>query len=316
MTSDPVATPMHVRPIGPDKAEEVLAIVLAGELADLGETGTELDGVSRDLSTPEQHWYGVDDAAGLAGYVWVARFPSHVTADAEVRLRPDADRGLGPMLLQTARDHASTDIAPGRPVQMWTHSTDVERQGWLVDAGGVEVRRFWRMVVHFGDTEPPPPVVPGDVTVVTVGNDEARMRALFEIVETSFADHYGVAAERERTFEEFIDRMHGQPGFDPTLWWLASADDQPAAALIGTRAMPSLGFVNTLGTLRQWRGRGLGRVLLQTALTEMHRRGDRRVGLVVDATNETGAVKLYESVGMRTEHTWTVYELPPLTATR
>jgi mycothiol synthase len=304
-----------VRPLGPDDAEDVLGIVLAGDLADLGETDTEIEGVRRDLSAPEKRWYGVDDADGLAGYVWVGRFPSHVVADTEVRLRPDADQALGPRLLQLARETAATEVAPGRPVQMWTHSSDTERQRWLTDAGAGEVRRFWRMVAELEDAPPAAPAAAEGMSVVTVADDESRMRALFEIVESSFADHYGVAAESERTFEEFVEHARSSPGFDPTLYWLALVDGVPGAALMGSRTMPGLGFVNTLGTLREFRGRGLGRLLLQTAFAEMHRRGDRRVGLVVDATNPTGAVGLYESVGMRTQHIWVIYEMAPLPAT-
>jgi hypothetical protein len=34
--------------------------------------------------------------------------------------------------------------------------------------------------------------------------------------------------------------------------------------------------------------------------------------LGVDATNPTGAVRLYESVGMQAEHSWAVIEVDPL----
>jgi len=304
-----------VRRLGADDAEAILAIRVAGDLADLGESDTEITSVLSDLSLPGAESFGFDDERGLAGYAWVGVFPAHAAIEVDVRLRPDADRSLGPRLLERARDTART-LGPDRPVQSWVHSTDAERIGWLADVGGQEVRKFWRMVVEFGDDAPPFPRLPDDVAVVIVGDDEDRERAVFEIVEAAFADHYGHDPTTKRSYEEFVERMHGQPGFDSSLWWLALVDDQPAAALIGTRAMEGLGFVNTLGTLGDWRGRGLGRTLLLTAFAEMHRRGDRRVGLVVDATNPTGAVGLYESVGMRLEHVWRVFELEPLASTR
>jgi mycothiol synthase len=305
----------RVRRLGPEDAEDILGIRIAGDLVDLGESDTEITSVLSDLALPGAEWLGIDDERGLAGYAWVGVFPSHMAVELEIRLRPDAVRALGPRLLALARDVAGS-VGSGRPVQSWVHSTDAERTGWLTDAGGHEVRNFWRMMVDLGDDAPPSPVLPDDVSVMVVGDDESRERAVYEIVEAAFADHYGHDPTSRRTFEEFVERMHGQPGHDPTLWWLAMVGDQPAAALIGTRAMTGLGFVNTLGTLREWRGRSLGRALLRTAFAEMHRRGDRRVGLVVDATNVTGAVALYESVGMRVEHTWVVFELEPLPATR
>jgi ribosomal protein S18 acetylase RimI-like enzyme len=62
--------------------------------------------------------------------------------------------------------------------------------------------------------------------------------------------------------------------------------------------------------LREFRGRGLGRALLHTAFAEFRRRGLPKAGLSVDATNPTGALGLYESVGMTVEHEDVRYSLP------
>jgi ribosomal protein S18 acetylase RimI-like enzyme len=72
------------------------------------------------------------------------------------------------------------------------------------------------------------------------------------------------------------------------------------------------GHVGTLGTLKDARGKGIGTLLLRTAFAEFHRRGHRKVTLGVDSENGTGAVKLYESVGMHAAAEWPLYELPPL----
>jgi GNAT superfamily N-acetyltransferase len=50
--------------------------------------------------------------------------------------------------------------------------------------------------------------------------------------------------------------------------------------------------------LRDWRGRGLGRALLLHAFAEFFELRKKIVRLHVDADNPTGAVRLYESVGM------------------
>ena len=49
---------------------------------------------------------------------------------------------------------------------------------------------------------------------------------------------------------------------------------------------------------KPWRRRGLGETLLRAAFRELYLRGRRRVGLGVDAENVTGALRLYERVGM------------------
>jgi ribosomal protein S18 acetylase RimI-like enzyme len=60
-----------------------------------------------------------------------------------------------------------------------------------------------------------------------------------------------------------------------------------------------LGWIASLGVRPRWRGRGLGESLLRAAFRELHAKGLRVVGLGVDSANETGALRLYERVGMR-----------------
>ena len=69
-----------------------------------------------------------------------------------------------------------------------------------------------------------------------------------------------------------------------------------------------MGFVGAIGVLRPWRRLGLGRALLLHAFVELYRRGERRIGLGVDAENATGATRLYESVGMRVAWQADTYE--------
>ena len=75
---------------------------------------------------------------------------------------------------------------------------------------------------------------------------------------------------------------------------------------------PAYGYIGTVGTLKEARGKGIGTLLLRTAFSEFHGRGHRKVTLGVDSENGTGAVRLYESVGMSAVRDWPLYELPPL----
>jgi ribosomal protein S18 acetylase RimI-like enzyme len=59
---------------------------------------------------------------------------------------------------------------------------------------------------------------------------------------------------------------------------------------------------------RSWRRHGLGKALLLHAFRELARRGRTAVGLSVQEDNPTGAVRLYESVGMRPVSRRTIYE--------
>ena len=66
--------------------------------------------------------------------------------------------------------------------------------------------------------------------------------------------------------------------------------------------------VDNLAVRRPWRKQGLGRALLLHAFGEIYKRGQKRVDLGVDATNLTGATRLYEKAGMRKTHTYETYE--------
>ena len=66
-----------------------------------------------------------------------------------------------------------------------------------------------------------------------------------------------------------------------------------------------------LAVRKPWRSRGLGLALLRQSFADFAARGANRVGLVVDAENTTGAVRLYERAGMRPVRRLDVYERTP-----
>ncbi len=63
-----------------------------------------------------------------------------------------------------------------------------------------------------------------------------------------------------------------------------------------------------LFTRRPWRKQGVGAALLGDAFGRFWQRGERSVGLGVDAANDTGAFRLYERAGMAPALGWVVYE--------
>ena len=68
------------------------------------------------------------------------------------------------------------------------------------------------------------------------------------------------------------------------------------------------GYVGAIGVRPAWRGQGLGKALLQRTFAEFRRRGTTRVTLDVDSQNATGAVALYERVGMHVDTCGVAFE--------
>jgi len=297
-----------VRPLTTADADEALDIARLCDIAEMGEADTDLEDVLEWLRDDDAGAaVGVAGPDGLVGYAWTRKWPGHVAVDVDVRLRPGADPSMGPLLLERVRAEAAR-VDASRPVHMFVHVEDRVRQRWVQATGGTVVRHFWRMVTDL-DADPPAPSLPPDVVIRPVANVEADLRTVADVIQTAFADHFGHAPDERPSYGEFVSRSFEAAGFDIGLWWLALVGEQPAAALIGRHfETEGTGFVNSLGTLAEFRGRGLGRALLLTAFREFRARGLARAVLGVDAANPTGAVRLYESVGMDAAHAWAVWE--------
>jgi mycothiol synthase len=303
-----------VRRLTVDDAQAMADLATLCEMAETGEPDAEIvDWIHAGAKGEEFRAFGIDDESGLAAFSYADCEPGQMAVEVEVRVRPGLDLRLGGPLLQAARE-AARDFDPSKPVHMFTNKSASAQRRWVEQQGGVEIRRFWRMAINLDETPPTVPAPSAGVVVRLARDDEDELRTIFAITDTSFADHFGHTDER--TYDRWIAHWRARRGFDPTLWWVAELDETPVAVLLGMRLAPEgdrpHGHVGTLGTLKEARGRGIGTLLLRTAFAEFHRRGHRKVTLGVDSENGTGAVRLYESVGMRAAAEWPLYELPPL----
>lgn len=303
-----------VRPLTVDDVDAMVDLATLCEIAETGEPDPELvEWIENGAGADHFHAVGVDDEVGLAAFAYVECFEGHMGLEADVRVRPGLrlDTGL-PVLAAVRRIAAEFDAT--KPVHIFANSTATAQRRWLEGQGGTEIRHFWRMAIELGDTAPDEPATPDGVVVRRARDEEADLRRIFDVVDTSFAEHFGHTDGR--TYERWIELWRMRGSFDLSLWWVAELGGEPVSALLGSIVRAThgddTGHVNTLGTLKQARGRGLGTLLLRTSFREFHARGLRRVTLGVDSENGTGAVHLYESVGMRTVADWPLYEFPPV----
>jgi mycothiol synthase len=168
--------------------------------------------------------------------------------------------------------------------------------------GYVEVRSFFTMCRELAADEDPG-VGPPRVTIRPF-RDGVDDRLLYDLEEASFADHWGY---EPTTFESWNDALRAED-WDPSLVWIAEADGAPAGFNVSF-LFEKCGFVGILGVLREFRGRGIATSLLRRAFAEFARRGRRQAKLGVDALNTTGAVALYEKVGMHVCRRYDMYDL-------
>jgi len=298
-----MATQLPIRDVTVEDTPAILDLVTLVDVAELGEPDhTELD-IRPAIGEDFRGWV-IEDPDGLAGYGWAQRRPDHSSIKADVTVRPGRTELYKP-LLDLVRP-AARELDPGVPIQITAVSQMGPKRRVLEASGGRIVRRFLRMAVELADSPSPRlPEPPLGVEIRCLGDDEADLRTMYGVVDAAFREHYGYAG---RAFDEWHARLTARGLTDRSLWWLACVDGVPAAGLIGTTA-PSGGYVDTLGTRLEYRGSGLGRALLLTSFAEFHRRGLRKIVLGVDADNHTGAVELYQSLGMAAMLEALLYEL-------
>jgi mycothiol synthase len=221
---------------------------------------------------------------------------------AEGYVHPAAHgRGIGKLLASELQRDAAARGA--RRVQNGVYEADAAARDLLSSLGYCAVRVFREMRIEL-DEAPPAPAWPDGLHVVPFEPD--RDAAAFHAAQQeAFADHWEY---RHRDLESW-SKMHllGER-FDPGLWCVVKAGDEIAAGTICTADTYGGGFVQILFTRRPWRRHGVGKALLADAFTRFWERGERSVGLGVDAESESGAFRLYERAGMTPVLGWVMYE--------
>ena len=283
------------------------------EVSDHG-VATRENVVVRDTAGTIRAWGSVHDRAeGRMLFVHV------VDRD----LDEDTALACSDVLVEWAEAQARS-VGEGRGLDVQQIDTgafaDDERQHrFLEGAGFTKVRTWWQMSR---------PVTADEATLVAdpagwerkgvrfrlVGReddgmpDESCLRAVHDVLEGAFTDHFNSA---EETFDEFIHRLREDPGHRWDHWWLAELLDDPEApepvgALVGTVSEsddgPDGSYVSYLGVLESARGRGVATGLLRTIVADAAARDRDRVGLEVDADSPTGADGLYVAMGWETRY--------------
>jgi mycothiol synthase len=254
----------------------------------------------------------------MVGYIEFWDSPPHTASWAWGGVHPAfRGRGIGGSLLDWVdqRVQASLDAAPdGERIVHRTGafgSNDAARRLFQVRQYAL-ARRFWRMEIAFDAADSlPEPAWPEGITLRTFvpGQDD---HAVYEAYNDAFQEHWGY---QEASLEQWLHKFAGTPNYDPALWLLAvtsEAEGEQIAGLVICSPQSSedlaAGGIREVAVRRPWRRQGIARALLYQAFRAFQARGVYRVGLGVDADNESGATRLYESAGMSPVRSWDIFE--------
>lgn len=252
----------------------------------------------------------------LVGCMEVWNSAPHVFNWVWGRVHPDyVGQGIGSALLEWAegRMRRALDKAPAgdRVTAMLATPTVNEAAKALFRAQGyVPVRHHYTMELAL-EGPPPTPIWAEGITVRSMESED-ELEAVYRADDEAFRDHWGhVETPFEEGFAHWRHRFCTRPNYDPSLWFLAMDGEEIAGISLCEQTTvedPTMGWVNILAVRRPWRRRGVGLALLHHSFGELYRRGQRRVGLGVDASSLTGATRLYERAGMHVARQYDSYE--------
>lgn len=242
----------------------------------------------------------------VVGYIEVYNVKDHAILNIDGYFHPHF-KSVGRSLMERALEHAHMHIPLAMPdVRVLVRSTidgkDDNGKNIHTDLGFSIVRYNWRMEINLKEAPAQTPFPAG--IELRPFDKEAHARLVWEAQNDAFSEHWGMVPH---PFEEWAGRRFELSDFDPTLW-LVAWDGEKIAGFSQNRYRAGIGWVGTLGVLKPWRKHGLGLALLQHSFRNFYERGTDTVGLGVDASNTTGATRLYERAGMHIASEFVTFE--------
>lgn len=213
------------------------------------------------------------------------------------------DAGAAHVLVQEAEKLAREHGAEA--VRGFVQGDEPILRGVLEQGGWKPIRYQFQMRIDLED-DVPEPVWPEGLT--PRNPREGEHERIYEANQEAFADHWDF---HRIPFDEWLAFAVNDHSYEPSLWWLVDDGDELAAFALNSwhsSGDPQFGWIGSLGVRRLWRRRGLATALLRHSFRDFRERGATRVGLGVDGENTTGAVRLYESVGMHVARRSDIYE--------
>ncbi len=246
----------------------------------------------------------VDDRAVAWGLVTVPPDPQTVM---RVFLSGGVDpahrgRGIGRALLAWQHDRARQLLYESprtMPAWVMSYAADLAPEhGRLLERGGFEPARYFTTLECELTAATPAVTLPDGVRVDAFSPDLSE--AVRAAKNAAFADHWG----SQPTSHESWDSMQSLPSFRPELSRIARVGDDVVGFVITeineddwARQGSRSAYIGLVGTVREWRGRGLASALLAQVLRSYRAEGLELAVLDVDTENPTGALGVYTRLG-------------------
>lgn len=287
---------LTARALTVDDIDAIVAMVNRCELADSGEWMLEradvLSGLGHEGFDIERDWLGVFDRNDPVAWA----FLEPPTAWIEVALERRGE-GVGTELLGWAETRAREQGQPRLAQIVDDHRAEVA--AFLRGRGYETGKTSWVLRIEHPD-EPPVPEPPDGIELraVRLPDEEEATLAMFE---AAFGEWPGREPSSLVTWRAMVTEREG---FAPDDLVVAVDGDTVVggAFLIDAEEI----WVDKLAVAASHRHRGIARALLRTAFRRSFERGYDHTTLSTDS--RTGALSLYERVGMHVTRSFTTWQ--------
>ncbi|MCT9082884.1 GNAT family N-acetyltransferase [Streptomyces fulvoviolaceus] len=301
-----------LRPAALTDAPVVTDLLNEIDRIEIGRAETDLHTVEADLKHPEldlerDSWLAFEGQRLVAyGLLWDDSQGERIDADHYVL--PDHQRA-GELILEAmearALEKARANGAERAVVHLHLNAEPTTDLALLRGRGWSVVRRYHVLQRALRSGEEPAPQPPAGVRVRACGSeaDRERVHALYQ---SSFAEHFDFQPREYRPWLHDV----GADLLDWSLVWIVGTEDLgDVGFLIARDDREAMGWIRSIGVVREARGRQLGGLLLRHAFAAFAARGRDTVGLGVDTSNATGAPELYARNGMTVHYAVDTWEI-------
>ena len=221
----------------------------------------------------------------------------------DIYTRPGAETLLPSLdlALELARNHN-----PQYRLWLGTQSNDFAYKSLLENRGFTILRKYWTLEMRL-----PIHIESGSESLGVIRkldlDKEDDLRTFHEVHQDAFSQHFGFMPRQFNEWSELVIRDKDETNMEA---WLISVNGDPAGFVDfnDEQLHNDSGYIAGLGVRQEFQGRGLGEELLRHAIQVNSELGRSKLCLSVDAGNESGALRLYEKVGMKPISEWHQYE--------
>ncbi len=300
---------MRLRAPVRDELNAVFALMAARDIADIGAPDYTLEDLAeewdlsevdlaRDVVVAESDATSI--AGGIVGYAIVR------SVGTLAIVAPDHEgQGIGAQLLAWVERRARE--RGDERYRQWVAASNERGCALLLRAGYEPVRSYWRFVRPLAGAEPtavPSPPAGMRLRALDPVADAATLHALHAATFGGNPDYHSESPEAFR--EEHL----GAHDLDWELSRVAERDGTPIGYLLARHwAGEGVTFIDLLGVHPAHRGAGLATALLHSTFSLAAEKGLREVQLGV-ASDNPGALRLYERCGMTPRFRFDTFERP------